>query len=70
MPLHVRSAEHMQPLAASGLKVPDKEAGDRGHTRRHIMRPSPPRLCSVLQQEGAKARVWKVRHFPSAYCEG
>ena len=70
MSLHVRSAEHMQSTIACGLKVPDKEVGDRCDTRRHILRPSPKRLCSVLQQEGVKARVWKMRHFYCEKCQG
>ena len=70
MPLHVWLTEHMQPTTASGLKVPEKEAGERGDSRRHILRPSPSRLCSVFQQVGAEARVWKLCQIPSASSEG
>ena len=70
MSLHVRSAEHMQSTIACGLKVPDKEVGDRCDTRRHILRHSPSRLCSVLQQESKQARVWKVRHLSNRHSEG
>ena len=69
VPLYVRPVEHMQPSTACGSKVPDKEVGDRGDSRRHILRPSPTRLCSLLQQARSQVRVWKLRQIPSASCE-
>ena len=59
----------MQPATASDKKVPKQEVGDRGDTRRHILRPSHTRSCSLLQQARSKVRVWQLRHLPSASSE-